>query len=160
MMDASALRAQIQTVLKPTGLYSTQAEELLMATCAQESLLGTYRKQVNGPALGIFQMEPEDHDDIWKNFLKYKVVLALDAKQLLNSFTGGDPPASLLETNDAYAIFMARVHYARCPKALPLATDLNGIWMYYKVNYNSLHGAATQAEFYRHYQTLAGGSAA
>ena len=130
-----------------------------MATCAQESLLGTYRHQVNGPALGIFQMEPGDHDDIWKNFLAYKPSLAIDGKQLLNGFTGGTPPAALLETNDAYAIFMARVHYARCPKALPLATDLNGLWMYYKVNYNSINGAATQAEFYRHYQTLVKGVA-
>jgi hypothetical protein len=159
MMDANALRAQIQTALKPTGLYSTQAEELLMATCAQESLLGTYRHQVNGPALGIFQMEPGDHDDIWANFLRYKVSLAICGKQILGSYTGGDPPASLLETNDAYAIFMARAHYARCPRALPLATDLNGLWMYYKVNYNSVRGAATQDQFYRHYQTLVKGPA-
>jgi hypothetical protein len=159
MMDSNALRVQIQTVLKPIGLYSAAAEELLMATCAQESLLGTYRRQINGPALGIFQMEPGDHDDIWKNYLAYKPELATDGKMLLNAYTGGVPPASLLENNDPYAIFMARVHYARCPKPLPAATDLNGLWMYYKVNYNSLNGAATQAQFYSHYQALVSGPA-
>lgn len=158
MMDPNALRMQIQSTLKPINLWGPAAEELLMATCAQESLLGTYRQQVGGPALGIFQMEPEDHDDIWKDFLAYRPVLAIDGKHLLNDFTGGVPPADLLKTNDPYAIFMCRVHYSRCPKALPLATDLNGLWMYYKVNYNSTRGAATQDEFYKHYK-LTGGTA-
>ena len=156
MMDPNALRTQIQTTLKPMSLWGPSAEELLMATCAQESLLGTYRHQMGGPALGIFQMEPSDHDDIWKNFLAYKPVIANEGRLLLNAFTGGTPPAALLETNDAYAIFMCRAHYLRCPRALPVATDLNGLWMFYKVNYNSARGAATQAEFNEHYKLTRG----
>jgi hypothetical protein len=159
MMDPNTLRTLIQTTLNPLELWSPGAEELLMATCAQESLLGTYRRQAGGPALGIFQMEPEDHDDIWKNFLAYKSTLTLEGKSLLGGLIGGIPAAALLENNDAYAIFMCRVHYLRCPKAVPLETDLNGLWLYYKVNYNSVHGAATQAEFNRHYQALVKGPA-
>jgi hypothetical protein len=159
MLDVGVLRLLIQSTLKPTGLYSIQAEELLLATCAQESLLGTYRHQVGGPALGIFQMEPADHDDIWKNFLAYKPGLAIDGKQLAGAFVGGTPNAALLETNDPYAIFMCRVHYSRCPRPLPLYNDLNGLWMYYKVNYNSLLGAAKQEDFIRNYQALVKGPA-
>lgn len=149
-MDISNLRLLIQQTLTPLNLYSPAAEELLAATCAQESLLGKYRHQVNGPALGIFQMEPGDHDDIWTNYLAYHADLATAI---------GRKPAAALETNDAYAVAMCRVHYARCPRALPQAADLNGLWMYYKVNYNSVHGAATQAQFNSHYVALVHGSA-
>jgi hypothetical protein len=157
MMDPIALRALIKQTLAPLQLYSANAEELLMATCAQESLLGTFRKQVGGPALGIFQMEPSDHDDIWRNFLQYKPILAIDGRQLVG-FVVGTPPAYLLETNDPYAIFMCRMHYDRVPRPLPPCDDLNAIFIYYKVAFNTVQGAATQAEFYEHYK-LTGGSA-
>ena len=50
-------------------LNSTAAEELIVFTCATESLGGTYLKQVNGPAIGIYQMEPETYNDIWQNYI-------------------------------------------------------------------------------------------
>ena len=57
--------ARLQTVL-----VSQEAENLLMGTAAQESALGEYIRQLgNGPALGIFQMEPETFDDIVRNYL-------------------------------------------------------------------------------------------
>ena len=49
--------------------FSTDAVELLMMIAAHESLMGKYIKQVNGPALGLFQMEPVTHDDLYKNFI-------------------------------------------------------------------------------------------
>lgn len=155
-LDPAALRAQIQATLTPLGLYSADAEELLMATCAQESLLGTYRSQVGGPARGIFQMETADHDDIWTNFLAYHFDLAAAVRGLSGQLS---PTATDLVNNDAYAIAMARVHYARKPGALPAATDLAGLFHYYKQWYNTPLGAATQAEFNEHYK-LTGGSAA
>ena len=156
-LNASLLRAHIQKVLTPLGLYSPEAEELLMATCAQESLLGTYREQVGGPALGIFQMEPATFDDIGNNFLRYKPGLMLQVKAL------GTPGALLLPqeliNNDSLAIAMARIQYLRAPGALPPATDLGAIWRYYKQHYNTPAGSATEAEFYTHYHTLVGGPA-
>ena len=141
------LRSLIQTSLNGLGLYSAEAEELLIATAAQESHLGEYRRQINGPALGIFQMEPGDHDDIWVNFLHYHSKLG---DQLHCHQAHG--LAGLL-FDDIYATQMARIHYMRCPKALPSATSLNDIWMYYKVNYNSLNGAAKEYDFVRNYHT-------
>lgn len=123
-----------------------------MATCAQESLLGAYHTQGGGgPARGIFQMEGGDFNDIWNNFLAYHSTLAAQLKALNN---GSQGTVDDLVTNDHYAVAMARVHYERCPRALPSNTDLNALWMYYKVNYNSIHGAATQGQFYRNYHTL------
>ena len=40
------------------GIDSPNAEELLMLTAATESQLGRYLRQVRGPAIGVFQVEP------------------------------------------------------------------------------------------------------
>lgn len=155
-MDVQPLRALIKTTLTPLGLYSANAEELLVATCAQESLLGTYRRQVNGPALGIFQMEPEDFNDIWTNYLVYRPQLEAQ----LSALASTSPPRPIeLVTNDPFAVAMARIHYLRAPEALPDAGDLNAMWQLYKLRWNTPLGAATQQQFYANYHTLVRGPA-
>ena len=42
----------IRPSLKPLGLYSLEAEQLLLGTAAVESQLGFYLHQIKGPALG------------------------------------------------------------------------------------------------------------
>lgn len=142
------LRALIQSTLSPVTLWTPDAEELLLATCAQESLFGTYRTQGNGgPARGVFQMEGEDHDDIWQNYLQYHPSLSNWAKGLAN----GNNVTDEMVNNDPYAIAMARIHYLRKPGSIPPCTDLNAIWNYYKRWYNTPEGAATKLEFTVHY---------
>ncbi|MGH7745941.1 MAG: hypothetical protein ACREQ5_14360, partial [Candidatus Dormibacteria bacterium] len=114
---------------------------------AQESDFGLFRHQIHGPAVGIFQMEPEDYNDIWTNYLAYHSYWANQIRALSTTNTVDD-----MKTNDPYAIAMARIHYMRKPGALPAPTDLNGLWNYYKINYNSRSGAATQTEFYANYK--------
>lgn len=156
MMEPQELRTLIQKTLKPMNLYSPEAEELLVATCAQESAMGTYRRQVGGPALGIFQMEPEDFNDIFKNYLAYKPGLEADLCALAST----QPPRPVeMVTNDAFAVAMARVHYLRSPGALPPAGDLCAIWEYYKQYYNTPQGAATKDQFFANYRKLVNGSA-
>ena len=59
MIDNKQLRELIiGPSLDALQMYSKEAEEILVFTCASESLGGTYLKQVKGPALGIYQMEP------------------------------------------------------------------------------------------------------
>lgn len=146
--QSADLRKLIQDTLNPLNLWNEDAEELLLATCAQESLFGVYRTQGNGgPARGIFQMEGEDHDDIWKNFLAYHTGLATQLKALAN----GNNVTDEMVNNDAYAIAMARVHYLRKPGSLPSCLDLDAMWKYYKQYYNTPQGAATQLQFAAHY---------
>lgn len=148
-LDPADLRTLIQSTLTPMGLYSRDAEELLMATAANESHLGEYRHQVGGPAIGIFQEEPEDFADLHENFLAYRPQLLRQVDSLSSSCTVGD-----LEQNDRYAIAICRVHYLRAPGELPAADDLGAIYSYYKRFYNSADGAATADGFagcYRKY---------
>lgn len=155
-MDINSLRALIKQTLQPLGLYSADAEELLCATCAQESLLGRYRQQVGGPARGIFQEEGEDFQDLFLNYLDGRSALYT---QVASLFETQPPGVSELVNNDKAAIAICRVHYERAPGALPKCTDLGGLWAYYKAHYNTPRGAATAAEFTRHYQMLVHGVA-
>ena len=67
MIDRHQLdRDIIEPVLSRLHAASPAARALLLGTAAQESAMGRYIRQLRGgPALGIFQMEPATHDDIW-----------------------------------------------------------------------------------------------
>ncbi|NML16536.1 hypothetical protein [Azohydromonas caseinilytica] len=136
-------------VIKPTllkiGLWSPAAEELLLGTALKESRLKFRRQIGGGPARGLFQMEPATHDDIWKNFLKFRAKLA-DQVMGLRSSPGADPIQELTD-NDAYAAAMARVHYLRAPAALPPAGDVQAMAAYWKKHYNTVFGAGTAKSY-------------
>lgn len=163
-MNASHLRAYvILPTLKPLDLWSLAAETLLVATCAHESAMGKYLHQIKGPALGIYQIEPVTHFDIWANYLKYNPVLRdkilgmVPARHLKHdSVTGISYGAeTLLITDLAYATVMARLVYLRAPAPLPKADDINGLAAYWKKYYNTPLGAGKVEEFIEHYSTLA-----
>lgn len=155
MLDHRQLRELIVDVLKdmePEVPYSDAAVELLMLTAAVESNLGTYIKQINGPAMGIFQMEPATEQDIWKNYLVYKPslkakVLSLKANQSLIK--------QEMRWNLAYAIAMARLKYFRSPKPLPKNNkeDLAKLW---KDVYNTHLGKGTVEKAIKKYDELVG----
>jgi len=138
-------------VIRPTltqiGLWSVAAENLLLGTCAQESLMGRYLKQRrNGPALGIYQIEPKTHEDVIKNYLQYRKPLA---KKI---FSLGKPYDQSLIFNLAYSTAIARVIYYRIPKPLPDADDVEALAKYYKQHYNTEAGKATPEQFIYNYK--------
>lgn len=149
-LNVQDLRTLIRQTLTPIGIYSEDAAELLLATCANESNFGEYRTQApHGPARGIFQMEGEDFVDIWGNYLKYHISLGEMCSDL-NS--GEQGTVEDLVNNDRYAIALARVHYCRAPGVLPNKGDLEAIWAYYKAHYNTPQGAATHDQFVAKYK--------
>jgi len=140
----------IERVLKDLDLHSESAVNLLLGTAAQESAFGTYLRQLNdGPARGVFQMEPATEKDIWENYLEYKQDLVEKIEEL-TSYKASKPEA--LEDNLAYAIIMTRLHYRRVPSRLPGADDVDGLAKYWKQHYNTELGAGTVDEFKDNYQ--------
>lgn len=141
----------IEPALKEIGLYSKGAEQLLLGTCCAESKLGTYLHQVRGPALGVFQMEPNTHADIWENYLRYRPDLKETIRELV--------PLAMWDTEEdrvhhetliydlKYAAVMARLKYRRSPKAIPPVDDWNGFASIWKSVYNSQLGAGTHFHF-------------
>lgn len=144
MLDIEQVRLQIvRPTLNLLDLGGKAAEELVLGTALTESNL-TYLKQVGaGPALGLWQMEPKTHDDIWLNFLPYKAELR--AKIILLTRIGNR--VQQLVGNLEYACALARVHYYRVAEPLPVAGDLNGQANYWKKYYNTVGGAGSPEHF-------------
>ena len=68
MLDIPQFRANIiRPVLLVIGGESRAAENLILGTALQESNLRYLRQLGDGPARGVYQMEPATHDDIWDN---------------------------------------------------------------------------------------------
>lgn len=133
--------------LDAIGLNSVAAQELLLGTALQESRI-TYLAQLGGPALGVFQMEPATHDDIWLNFLAYKPILA----QKLENLSAKQTPKEMA-TNLLYAAAMCRVHYYRVSAPLPEAGAINAQASYWKTYYNTAQGKGKASEYLHNWNT-------
>ena len=145
-MDASQFRVEVvRPVLVHLSLHSAAAENLLVGTALHESGgLRWLRQLGGGPAFGIYQIEPSTHDDIWRNYLRFRPRLNDRVARL----AANEPtrPEQLI-TNLAYATAIARVHYLRVPAPLPDADDLGGLARYWKRHFNTPKGAGTVAGF-------------
>lgn len=126
---------------------SLESRYLLMCTAAIESDCGYYIKQINGPALGPWQMEPETHDDIWENCdaLRDDVFANRVRSVRVSPLKRTEHD---LQVSPMYACAMARLKYAMDPKALPVYTglphlDMPAFYEVYKRVYNTAHGKST-----------------
>jgi hypothetical protein len=140
MMDPIQLITYvIRPVLHDLRLWSENAERLLLGTACKESDCGRWIHQLeDGPALGIYQMEPATHDDIWMNFIANRPFLR-DKKVLYNM------DVNLLMGDFNYATAMCRVHYLRVLEPIP--DTLDGQAHYWKTWYNSEKGKGTVDEY-------------
>lgn len=153
MLKAIQLRELIiRPALQDLVMWSEAAEELLIFTCAVESDGGTYLKQIHGPALGIYQMEPETYNDIWQNFLAYKAGILM--KFLYNFNAPKMPDEERLIWDLRFATAITRIHYLRVNAALPAHDDINSIYDYYKAHYNTSLGAADKSRCLSAYESF------
>lgn len=150
MLDVTQLKELIiNPALTDLQMYSVDAAELLIFTCAAESNGGTYLHQIDGPALGIYQMQPETYNDVWANYILKKSKLST---MLFHNFDVGRMPSEDRIIYDLrYATAMARLFYARIPKQLPNSNDIDGIWQYYKQYWNTHSGKANKLDSIMHY---------
>jgi hypothetical protein len=141
-------------IIKPTLEYmggnynSKNAQMLLLSTAAIESKCGYYIKQIEGPALGIWQMEPVTLHDIYENCDALN-----DGDGLLNKFDAIDlfnfsyDLRATLPISPTYACAMARLKYSMDTAPLPFYGDIYAIYEYYKRIYNTPLGASTFEKF-------------
>lgn len=139
---ASRLRLTIRQSLVTYKLpCDASAVELLLMIAAHESGMFKYIQQINGPALGLFQMEPETHKEV-HSYMKRKAPKFDDIK--------ASPPERLV-LDLRYSIAMARVFFMRFPEDLPCATDARGLAQYAKKYWNTEAGKATVLDYYNAY---------
>jgi hypothetical protein len=154
MIDVSHFRLW---VIKPTlehlGMWSPAAEQLMIGTALQESRL-TYLVQLGGgPAVGVYQIEPDTHDDIWRNYLKGHEEIRAKVYGLRADLP---TPIRQLHSNLAYATAIARLVYWRKTEPLPEANDLRGLADYWKRHYNTPAGGGRRDEFTAVYKRYVG----
>lgn len=152
-LKVNKMQAQqlLDCIIKPTLKYmggnydSKNARMLLLATAAIESKCGYYIKQINGPALGIWQMEPETYKDIWAE------CDALHRTEFYNlicdlGVRATDGHNGLIES-PMYACAMARLKYSMDIAPLPDCDNIRAVFDYYKRIYNTPAGASTYEKF-------------
>ena len=154
-MNSKQLRELVRETLQylhPVIPYSPQAEDLALMTIAHESFNGAYLKQDNGPALGICQMEPRTHDDIWDCYLCYRDDLSepIYSLSVSSNYFAELPNPEEMVWNLKYAIAMCRVHYYRVPEALP--DSIPELAKYAKKHYNTELGKATSEDYFVAYE--------
>jgi hypothetical protein len=126
--------------LVPAGIPVTKtAADLLMATAAMETDLGTWLSQVGGPALGVFQIEPATLTGL------LALLSPAEAKALATVSTP-QTPLTQVEGNMVYAAAVSRLYYWHDPMPLP-ADTVAGLWSMYKAVWNTPAGAATIEDF-------------
>lgn len=121
-------------------------ERLLVGTALAESGLRFLAQVGGGPAVGVYQMEPATHDDIWENYLRHRP----DLSDRVRSFEAkGCRAEEQMAGNLYYATAMARVHYLRVREPIPPPDDLEAIARYWKRFYNTSAGKGSVAGFIR-----------
>lgn len=130
----------IRPALTLTGLWSPSAENLLCGTLLTESG-GVALKQFKGPALGLYQTEPQTHDTIKSSLCQPDDVIllrrVLDACSMRNL-----PNHDALVWNLRYATIVARLVYRLTLEPLPDAEDAKALAEYHKQYYNTAKGKA------------------
>lgn len=132
------------------GYNHPPARFLLLGTVAIESDMGLYNRQIKGPALGFFQMEPVTHYDIWKNCDALRSDVGTRIREML-------PPSIQankklwhlgLELSPQYACAMARMKYAMSPIKLPeiTASDSTNKVAFYEYYLEHYHGTDENGE--------------
>lgn len=123
------------------GYDSKNARMLLLSTAAIESNCGYYIKQINGPALGVWQMEPRTHLSIYRNCDALKTVGVNNSeiydKLISLNLKMSKVGISRLITSPMYACAMARLKYSMFKEQLPDYNYIEGQYSYWGRLYNT-----------------------
>lgn len=144
-----------QWVIKPTlkrlGVYSKTAENLLLATAAQESGLGSHIKPAGQRALGIYQIHSLSHRHIWDDHLAKYSNMASIVRGLASQHDFLTQPHTELATNLSYATAIAWFMYARHDDfTLPESNNIDALAKTWKRFYHPKNNCST-ADFSKNF---------
>jgi len=131
--------------LRAIGLWGVAAEELVLGTALVESKLKYLKQLGGGPALGLYQVEPATHEDLWDNWLRYNPDHGDRLRALL--MRGSTPAIDQLVCNLYYATAVCRLLYYRHKEPLAKPGDIAGHARYWKQYYNTYLGDGMDRDF-------------
>lgn len=136
--EGQVCRQLIITALNDYSLPCTgNAIALLEMVAAHESGGFTYSRQLYGPALGLFQMEPRTFHDVCDYVQRRQLSLAAEV------------PCSpyRLVFDPHFAAGMARAFFLKFPEPIPDELDIIGLSLYAKRLWNTELGKATPEQY-------------
>lgn len=144
----------IRPTLKYMEMWSKSAEQLILGTAIHESLIGKYLKQLQGPALGVYQIEPATHKSIWKDYIVYRESIV---DKIVNLYPGiqnwnDEVDDRMLVYDLQYATIICRILYYRHKESLPNDGDILGQAQYWKKYYNTELGKGKKSAYISSYQ--------
>ncbi len=101
----------IQPTLKYLGAWTPAREQFLLSAVIDAPELGLFSPRNDG--LGIFQITPRQHRDIWDNYLAFNPDLASRVRGLASQRAFLSDPDSELQTNLSYCTAIAWLLYDR-----------------------------------------------
>ena len=144
-MPASQIRSLvIRPALTKINLWSRSAEELVLGTAIVEGGLTYLKQHGEGPALGLWQVEPATHDDLYTNYVHYRPDLGMALAELRAAGASMDDN---LAANLLYGAAVCRLICYRRPEPLPEAGDIEGQAAFWKQHYNTPFGAGTVSKY-------------
>ena len=141
-------RAVIIESLKKYNLPSSEAAiRLLSMVAAHESGGFKYVKQIRGPAVSLFQIDPDTLKDLVSHVETKKYTLPKCT------------PSDLI-FNVSLSVGYARVFFLRFKDPVPDKNDIMGMARYAKRYWNTFKGKATVEDYYNAYRRYFGSSKA
>ncbi|MCW8125222.1 hypothetical protein [Microbulbifer halophilus] len=147
----------IRPTLKHLRNWSQGMENLLLGTAAQESQLGFHLKQGRRHGLGIYQIQPHTHREIWDDYLIHHPALASKVRGLASQRDFLDHPHNELATNLRYATAIAWLIYRSAHIYKVDENDVDTMARLWHQHFH--HGPAASARDFQHsYAKLVSGA--
>jgi hypothetical protein len=153
---ASDLR---ELIIKPylQGLeeYSETAENLLLGTAAQESLLGLHCYCTQTKGMGLYRITAEKHRELWDTYLVQFPDLASQQRGLASQQQFLKNPHAELISNLTYATGMAWMIYRRSAIDTSKPVEISALAQLWANHFDNGTGCPRNAdEFMQTYRTL------
>ncbi len=111
-VTADYLKEQvIQPTLKYLGAWTLPTEQFLLSSAVDTPEVGLFSSRNDG--LGIFNITPVQHRDIWDNYLAFNPDLASRVRGLASQRAFLRDPDGELQTNLSYCTAIAWLLYQR-----------------------------------------------
>ena len=143
----NVFRSFVLGTLRAAGLpCSNSAIELLTMIASHESAGFKYVQQLNGPALGLYQMEPIGFDEV-KRYLDLRRERFTKLRWVENS------EFEMLNYDQRLATISARIFFLAKPESLPDGNQPEKLADYCKRYWNTPAGKATAGHYLDAYKT-------
>lgn len=142
-MQYNQLKEAIVKILQKLQLpINEDVVNLISEIACVESNCGDYIKQINGPACGIFQIEPNTAKDIINNYLAYRTQYK---NKVMSTYINSMTIEENLMYNLAFSVALCRVFFLRITESVP--NTVEGRAEYWKKYYNTVYGKGTVEDY-------------